>query len=705
MTWLRATRALGYGLLAMAIAWIALAQGVSTTTVQGTVYLANGKPGAGTVQLSWPAFTTSNGLAVAAGRLTATIGADGFVSVNLTPNLGATPAGLFYTAVYHMSDGTTSTEYWVVPAAAQATIASVRAQVMPAAQAVQAASKAYVDQAILSLASGSLTPVGGTLTGPLYLSGDPTQSLQAADKHYVDATFAQAMPLAGGAATGPLTATQLGAAWQVDQFAGVDFGAKLQACVSGLSTTYGGTCDARNFSGTLAMASSVTIATANTTVLLPCATVATVQQIVATAATGTGAVSLQPLVEGTRSGVVYPINPANQYALRIRVNCSEIERDSPFYRSWGDNGQLTAGGQINSLPASLLFEIQEVVDGVASMPVVLYDGTVSALPDACWVAAVSSLYMVGSMRSLRLTSLGTGWVRTAPVGGTYSSRRLGITAEGGECYVSRSGELVFNSGFEPPVGMGIQVSYRMTGRAAGRSVNEASQAALAAAGLPQVCSWMGTVTEPAARSSQDCRNAASVMAQAAAGVSSAWVGTYKSTNVNLAADVWPGDALQLNEPSAGVNAQVVIRSVKLSYTNSVPDVMEYTIGFANEWADDLAIKTSSTVPADAQVPVVADPSFAANLSGLSVTSTSGNTVTVNTGDVAASGGGFEVRRRDGGFRPGEDTDLVMRASTSMLTFTRETADEQFYFRAFDGSMPPNYSEFSAALIFNLPLAS
>ena len=133
--------------------------------------------------------------------------------------------------------------------------------------------------------------------------------------------------------------------------------------------------------------------------------------------------------------------------------------------------------------------------------------------------------------------------------------------------------------------------------------------------------------------------------------------------------------------------------------------MEYTIGFANEWADDLAIKTSSTVPADAQVPVVADPSFAANLSGLSVTSTSGNTVTVNTGDVAASGGGFEVRRRDGGFRPGEDTDLVMRASTSMLTFTRETADEQFYFRAFDGSMPPNYSEFSAALIFNLPLAS
>jgi len=100
--------------------WSAAAQTISTTTVQGTVYLANGKPGSGTLQLSWPAFATSNSLAVAAGSTSLTIGADGFVSVNLTPNLGASPAGLFYTAVYHMTDGTMSTEFWVVPAAAQA---------------------------------------------------------------------------------------------------------------------------------------------------------------------------------------------------------------------------------------------------------------------------------------------------------------------------------------------------------------------------------------------------------------------------------------------------------------------------------------------------------------------------------------------------------------------------------------------------------
>jgi hypothetical protein len=145
-------RRIGHGSLRMAghgvAVWllagtaIAGAQAVSTTTVQGTVYLANGQPGAGTLAISWPAFTTAAGQAIAADSTTVTIAPDGFVSVNLAPNVGATPAGEYYTAVYYMSDGSTSTQYWVVPAAAQASLAQVQAQVMPAAQAVQAVSKA-----------------------------------------------------------------------------------------------------------------------------------------------------------------------------------------------------------------------------------------------------------------------------------------------------------------------------------------------------------------------------------------------------------------------------------------------------------------------------------------------------------------------------------------------------------------------------------
>ena len=173
-------------------AQIGRAQALTTTTVQGTVYLANGMPGAGTLTLTWPSFTTAAGQLVTADKMTVSIPADGFVSVNLAPNLGSTPAGQYYTAVFNLSDGSVTTQYWVVPAAAQASLAQVQAQVMPAAQAVQAVSKTYVDQTVAQAIGSQLTVSGGNLTGPLYLSGDPTQPLQAADKHYVDVSFSAA---------------------------------------------------------------------------------------------------------------------------------------------------------------------------------------------------------------------------------------------------------------------------------------------------------------------------------------------------------------------------------------------------------------------------------------------------------------------------------------------------------------------------------
>jgi hypothetical protein len=187
------------GLLGMALAKKAHAQAMSTTTVQGTLYMANGQTGSGTLQLSWPSFTTVGGQAVVAGNTTVAIGSDGFVSVNLTPNVGASPAGLYYTAVFYLSNGTTTTQYWVVPAAAQATLAQVQSQVMPAAQAVQAVSKAYVDQAIAEAGQSQLSASGETMTGPLYLNADPTQAMQAADKHYVDVSVSQSSTQPGTA--------------------------------------------------------------------------------------------------------------------------------------------------------------------------------------------------------------------------------------------------------------------------------------------------------------------------------------------------------------------------------------------------------------------------------------------------------------------------------------------------------------------------
>ncbi len=424
-----------------------------------------------------------------------------------------------------------------------------------------------------------------------------------------------------------------------------------------------------------------------------------------TAATGTGAVSIQPIVMGTPGGSTYSINPANQYTLRMRLNCPEIERELSIYRSFGDSGAITVGGQFISGPARLQMEVQEFVAGVGGTPVTLYDGSIPSLPATAMMVAASSVNLIGTIRAIDLTNPGSGWVVSTPLGGATYTRRIGTVAQAGECHVERTGKLVFYAGFAPPVGEQIAISYRTIGRAVGRMVNTASQAALTAAGLPSEAAWIGTVTSPSARSSADCRNAAQAIEEAAAGVSALWAGTYKGDRSSFAADVWPGDALLLNAPSTGLDAQVVARTVKVSYSASYPDQVEYVVEFANDWADDLAIRTSATVPQDAWLPALVDPTVLANLNNIAVTTLNGTTVALNAGITPPAGGGFEVRRRDFAFMPGEDPDLVVRATVPSLSFARESTADRFYIRMYDGSSPPNYSEFSAALFINLPLGS
>jgi hypothetical protein len=425
----------------------------------------------------------------------------------------------------------------------------------------------------------------------------------------------------------------------------------------------------------------------------------------ATAAVGTGAVTLQPIVQGTAAGATFALNPANQYTLRVRVHCPESNRVNAVYYSFGDSGLISAGGGGAIAPGKIQIEIQEFVDGVGAIPVTLYDGAITYLPGVCSVVPASSINLIGTMRAVNLTNLGSGWVvSTPPTGGAYT-RRVGTTAEAAECHLERTGKLTFYTGYTPVTGEQIAANYRTTGRAVGRAVNSASQVALAAAGSPSVATWIGSVTRPPARCSADCRNAALVMEQAAASVSALWSGTYKGTRTSFAADVWPGDALLLNAPSTDLNAQVVVRTVKVTYGASYPDLVSYEIAFANDWADDLAIKTSTTVPANTWLPAAIAPTVLANLDWLTVTALSGSTVTVSTGVTPPSGGGFEIRLRDFAFMPGEDPTLVLRGSGTSLTFSRVSASDRFYIRMYDGSTPPNYSEFSTALFINLPLSS
>jgi hypothetical protein len=188
-----------YWALALA-AHVAMCQvpgAVVTTPVRDTVYRADGTPAAGTVLLSWGAFTTPGGESIAAGSTSVTLGTGGALSVALAPNAGATPMGSFYKAVFHLDDGTTSTQYWVVPVplpgGAPVTLASIQNNVLPTSVAMQTVSKQYVDNAISQAIIGYphdsspyVLKTGDTMTGPLALPADPVSAQQAADKNYVD---------------------------------------------------------------------------------------------------------------------------------------------------------------------------------------------------------------------------------------------------------------------------------------------------------------------------------------------------------------------------------------------------------------------------------------------------------------------------------------------------------------------------------------
>ena len=101
--------------------------GVATTTVADTVYMADGSSAAGSLIITWPAFVTAEGSAVAGGSTSVTLGSNGALSVALVPNAGATPAGVYYSVTYQLGPGQVKTESWIVPANSPANLAAVRA--------------------------------------------------------------------------------------------------------------------------------------------------------------------------------------------------------------------------------------------------------------------------------------------------------------------------------------------------------------------------------------------------------------------------------------------------------------------------------------------------------------------------------------------------------------------------------------------------
>ena len=220
--------------------------------------------------------------------------------------------------------------------------------------------------------------------------------------------------------------------------------------------------------------------------------------------------------------------------------------------------------------------------------------------------------------------------------------------------------------------------------------------------------WLGKVLQPVARSSADCESAVLAVLAMATSRNAAVAGTYKA--IRPAQDIWPGDLLAIT--SEGVTSSLLVRSIVAKDLGAEPEVIDYTITFANdwatEWADGLGLKLSESIATNALLPQTASTAPAqvlSNLQQLSVLSVTTAAVQIDAGLVPPVGGGFEVRRGEGHFGIGVDpAGLVLRSPVRLFSVPRSAQVEQLYVRMYDASMPPLYSRFSSAVFINAPVS-
>lgn len=407
---------------------------------------------------------------------------------------------------------------------------------------------------------------------------------------------------------------------------------------------------------------------------------------------GTG-MAVTATVLGADAGPMTTLQTGHTYTLRLRFHCRDRQRALQTYSTGGLSSSVQLGGQMLNAGADLVMEVQETTGGALFPVVTLYDGMVAQAPARCTPVVVDSVSFTGSIASFELTRPGEIWVRCTPSGSAAATQRLGATAQSAQAKVTGTGRLSFYPGNVPVAGTTITVNYRLGGRAVARMMTPAATAS---------SSLIVIAEHPVTRTSADCENAALALLSVSDWTDGAWKGTYACWNPQQTSDIWPGDLLEVNAPSSDTSSALLIRSVTIQATSCSPELLHYSIGFANEWAQALSLKFHEGAPLQAWLPPTAATSSTALACArdLAVTSVSTTQIQVQAGITAPTGGGFEVRRSDWKFGAGDGADLVLRSPVPNFTIVREAPVERYFVRMYDGATPPNYSRFSSAIVIN-----
>jgi hypothetical protein len=430
--------------------------------------------------------------------------------------------------------------------------------------------------------------------------------------------------------------------------------------------------------------------------------------------------TIQALISGSLTGPVINTTPGHQYSFTTYLYSMEVYRVGETYHSSVHPAGSGWGGAAVTADVRFVLEVQDIDPSnpatLVAPATVLYDDVITGAPGFCAYALVNAATMECSIAYTYVAHISLPEVRTAlQISPTqyapYVTQLVGPLSDGASCEITSSPSLDFYPQYLPALNQLIVASYRGSGRAVAQVENEASVLALQIGPDDGTRGAVRVAKTPAARTDVDCESAALAILDDATGT--AWSGTYETWSDFLpggAGDIFPGDAIAVNVPSRGTSFVATVREVQIEIADPAADRSFYTIGIANDLASPLGIEytaSATTIALQDMPPLLQTAQVGAyyqiNLTEAQITAVTSTTAEVDAGLSPASGYGIEVRANDYGWGQANDQNLLGRFNTQTFSLARLARTQDYFLRLYDGSSPPKYSRYSAALHVDYPL--
>jgi hypothetical protein len=425
--------------------------------------------------------------------------------------------------------------------------------------------------------------------------------------------------------------------------------------------------------------------------------------------------NIQALISGSLTGPGIATTPGHQYFFTTYLYSMDVYRSGETYHSSLHPAGSGWGGAAVAADVRFVLEVQDIDPSdpatLVAPATVLYDDVIENAPGFCTYALVDAASMECSIAYTYIAHISLAEVRTALPSASYVTQLVGALSDGAACEITSDPSLDFYPQYVPALNQLIVASYRGSGRAVAQVQNVASVALLQNGADDGTRGSVRVAKTPGARTDVDCENAALAILDDTVGV--AWSGSYETWSDFLpgaAGDIFPGDAIVVNVPSRGAAFTAIVREIEIQIADPADDRGFYTIGFANDLAAPLAIEygTSATVIAVQDMPPLLGTTqvgayYQADLTEAQITAVTSTTVQVDAGVTPGSGFGIEVRENDYGWGQANDRNLLGRFSTQTFNLARLAETQDYFLRLYDGSSPPKYSRYSAALHVDYPL--